>query len=79
MCTPALRLILSNEFNSTSAVATSMFPKGRTKPSSGDAAQASAQLTMSPHSPFIIAHDISLGILQLVIASINALVMVMVM
>jgi hypothetical protein len=56
-----------------------MFPKGRTKPSSGDAAQASAQLTMSPHSPFIIAHDISLGILQLVIASINALVMVMVM
>jgi hypothetical protein len=46
-----------------------MYPKGCTNPSSGDAAQASARL----------AHDISRGILQPVITSINALVVVMVM
>jgi hypothetical protein len=78
MCT-VLRLILSKEFNYISAVATSMSPKGRTKPSSGDAAQASARLTTSPHSPFILAHDVSRGILQPVIASLNALLMIMVM
>jgi hypothetical protein len=78
MCT-VLKLILSNEFNSIFAVTTSMSPKGRTKPSSVDAVQASARLTMSPHSPFILAHDISRGILQPVIASINALLMVMVL
>ncbi|KAF8497756.1 hypothetical protein F5888DRAFT_1906543 [Russula emetica] len=73
-------IILSNEFNSISAVTTSMSPKGHTKPSSVDATQASARLTMSPHSPFILAHDISRGILQPVIASINALLlMVMVL
>jgi hypothetical protein len=72
-------VILSKEFNNISAVATSMSPRGRTKPSSGDAAQASTRLTTSPHSPFILAHDISRGILQPVIASINALLMIMVM
>jgi hypothetical protein len=64
MCT-ILRLILSSEFNSISAVPMSVFPKWRTKSSSGDAAQASARLTMSPHSPFILAHDISHGQHQL--------------
>jgi hypothetical protein len=34
---------------------------------------------MLPYSPFILAHDISRGILQPVIASINALLMVVVM
>jgi hypothetical protein len=37
---------LSNESNSTSAVATSMSPKGRTEPSLEDAAQASAPLAI---------------------------------
>jgi len=45
-----------------------MSPKGLTKPSSLDAVQA-----------LILAHDISRGILQPIIASINALLMVMVM
>jgi hypothetical protein len=35
--------------------------------------QASVQLTMSPNSPFILAHDVSLGILQPVNAGIDAL------
>ena len=43
------RLILSNEFNSTSAVATSMSPNWRTKSSSGDAAQVSARFMSLPN------------------------------
>ncbi|KAF8497740.1 hypothetical protein F5888DRAFT_248492 [Russula emetica] len=84
MCT-VLRSTLSNKFNSTSAVATSMFPKGRTKRSLVDAAQASARFTMSPHFPFNTSHSLSHMIspvvfyLQPVIASINPLLMVMVM
>jgi DNA repair protein RadC len=75
-----LRSIFSKEFNSTSAVATSMYLKGRTKSSSGDAAQASARLTMSPHSSFILAHNIPRGNLQPVISTVNTLLlMVMVM
>jgi hypothetical protein len=56
----------------------SMSPKGRTKPSMVDAAQTSPRLTMSPHFPFILAHDISGGILQPVIITYNALLMVIV-
>jgi hypothetical protein len=56
-----------------------MSPKGRTKPSSGDAAASLGSTHYVTTPPFILAHDISRGILQPVIASINALLMVMVM
>jgi len=76
-----ITVLLSNEFNSASAAAMLIPPKGHTKLSSVDTTQASApsRLTMSPHSPFILAHDISRGPVVFVIASINALFMVMVM
>ena len=75
-----ITVLLSNEFNSASAAAMLIPPKGHTKLSSVDTTQASApsRLTVSP-LPFILAHDISRGPVVFVIASINALFMVMVM
>jgi hypothetical protein len=63
MCTTfytVLILILSNEFNSTSAFATSMFPKGRhgTKPSLGDAGKPQLD-SVCHHAPHSFSHMIS--------------------
>lgn len=75
------QITLSNKLNSTSAVATSTSQEERTNPSSSDTAQS--QFGRLWHHaqvpPFILAHDIPRGILQIVIASINFLFMLTVM
>jgi hypothetical protein len=75
------QIALSNKLNNTAAVATLTSSEERTNPSSSDAAQSRfgwlwhhAQVP-----PFILAHDIPRGILQVVIASINFLLMLTVM
>ena len=68
--------ILSSEFNSATPRKVQVdVSKMRTTPSSGDVAQASARLTMSPQPPFTLARYISREILQLVrvSAGINSL------
>jgi hypothetical protein len=72
------QIALSNKLNKISAVAASTPSEERTNPSSSDAAQ-SRLWHHAQTPPFIIAHDIPRGILQIVIASINFLLMLTVM
>jgi len=71
----------SNKLNNISAVATSMPLEERTNPSSSDAAQSRFGWLWhhAQAPPFILAHDIPRGILQIAIASINFLLMLTVM
>ena len=75
------QIALSNKLNKTSAVANSTSSEERTNPSSSDVAQPRFgwmwHHAQSP--PFILAHDIPRGVLQIVIASINFLLMLAVM
>jgi len=75
------QIALSNKFNNSSAVATSAPSEERTNPSSSDASQSRFgwRWHHAQAPPFILAHDISRGILQIVIASINFLLMLTVM
>jgi hypothetical protein len=72
------QISLSNKLNNTSAVAASTPSEERTNPSSSDTAQ-SRLWHHAQAPPFIIAHEIPRGILQIVIASINFLLMLTVM
>ena len=75
------QIALSNKLNNPSAVATSASSEERTNPSSSDAVQSRFGWLL-PHAqipPFILAHDIPRGILQIVIASINFILMLTVM
>ncbi|KAN0103854.1 copper transporter [Russula decolorans] len=75
------QIALSNKLNHTSAVARSTSSEERTNPSSSDAVQSRFGW-MWHHAqapPFILAHDIPRGILQIAIASINFLLMLTVM
>ncbi|KAI0277560.1 Ctr copper transporter family-domain-containing protein [Russula aff. rugulosa BPL654] len=72
------QIALSNKLNKTSTVAASTPSEERTNPSLSDAAQ-SRLWHHAQTPPFIFAHDIPRGILQIVIASINFLLMLTVM
>jgi len=75
------QIVLSNKLNKTSSMAASTPSEERTNPSSLDAAQSRFGWLWhhAQAPPFILAHDIPRGILQIVIASINFLLMLTVM
>jgi len=73
------QIALSNKLNNASAVATSTSLEERTSPSSSNATQSRFGWLWHHAPPFILAHDIPRGILQIVIASINFLLMLTVM
>jgi hypothetical protein len=74
------QIALSNKLNcSTPVVATSASFEERTKPSSGGSVEPRLGWLRHHAPPLILAYDIPRGILQLVIASINFLLMLTVM
>jgi solute carrier family 31 (copper transporter), member 1 len=79
------QIALSNKLNNSSAVATLASSKERANSSSSSSSSDAAQSRSgwlwhhAQAPPFILAHDIPRGILQIVIASINFLLMLTVM
>jgi hypothetical protein len=80
-CLYSAKIAPSNKLNNTSAVAASVSLEEHTNPSSLDTAQSRFGWLWhhAQAPPFILAHDIPRGILQIVIASINFLLMLTVM